>query len=187
MVNVIENFIVWVNETFTYVNVKAVGASVISFALAAAGEPDSAFDVLVVMMVVDFALGFSLAFRNNRLNSVKFKCGAGKFVFVWGTVALLVLVDKTIRTAVADFVPVPFKLHDFAIIYFCLQEFLSCAGHMHQYGFPMPAWIIEKLQGYRADIEAGKNPWDGRERRKAALYEQQSKNLRDIPKDQLGE
>jgi toxin secretion/phage lysis holin len=158
----IEHGLEWAREITTWAWLKATVSGAVVVALELVGHPESAFLWLICLMLGDFALGFSRAWKTNSISSRKLHKGACKFLFVWISVALLVFVDRAISVAFkADYLP--YELQDFYIAYLCIGEFLSCAGHLAFFGVRFPASFLARLEQYRAHIETG--PWDGQERR----------------------
>lgn len=153
----------WFRELATWPALKGACACVVSFALEAVGHPDSAFIWLFYLMMADYVLGFVHAWKINDIRRDKLTKGAHKFVFVWVSVALLMMVDKSLSRAFAVDA-LPYKLQDFYIAYLCLGEFFSCAAHLAFFGLKYPAVIMTKLHAYRARLDS--EPWDGTERRR---------------------
>jgi phage-related holin len=144
----------WARECAAWAWVKAVAACGITVALEMVGYPESAFLWLVYLMLADFALGFSQAWKTGNINARKLRKGAYKFVFCWVSVALLVFVDRAIGVALkTDYMP--YELQDFYIAYLSIGEFFSCAGHLAFFGVHFPASFIRKLEQYRMRIEGG--------------------------------
>jgi toxin secretion/phage lysis holin len=150
----IENITEWTREFAAWAWIKAVAAGCFTFALDVVGYPESAFLWLVYLMLADFALGFSRAWKSDSISSRKLRKGAYKFLFVWVSVALLVFVDRAIGVAFkTDYMP--YELQDFYIAYLCIGEFFSCAGHLAFFGVRFPASFLARLEQYRMRIEGG--------------------------------
>ena len=150
----IDHITEWAREISAWAWIKAVAAGGVTFALELVGYPESAFLWLVCLMLADFALGFSRAWKTDSISSRKLRKGAYKFIFCWVSVALLVFVDRAIGVAFkTDYMP--YELQDFYIAYLCIGEFFSCAGHLAFFGVRFPASFIRKLERYRMRIEGG--------------------------------
>jgi toxin secretion/phage lysis holin len=149
-----EHITEWVRELSLWAWVKAVAAGGITFALELVGYPESAFLWLVYLMLADFILGFSRAWKTGCISSRKLRKGAYKFLFCWVSIALLVFVDRAIGVAFkTDYMP--YELQDFYIAYLCIGEFFSCAGHLAFFGVHFPASFLARLEQYRMRIEDG--------------------------------
>jgi phage-related holin len=158
----IENVMDWARELSLWPWLKAAMAGLVTVALEVVGYPESAFLCLVYLMLADFALGFSRAWKMDCISSRKLRKGAYKFLFAWVSVALLMLVDRAIGVAFKT-TYMPYELQDFCIAYLCIGEFFSCAEHLAFFGVRFPSFIMRRLAQYRVHIETGK--WDGRDRR----------------------
>jgi toxin secretion/phage lysis holin len=166
----IENVTEMAREFISWAGLKVVVAGGITFALELVGYPESAILWLFYLMVADFILGFSRAWKNGTPNRRKFYKGIGKFLFYGVSVALLVFVDRSLSVAFkADYLP--YELQDFYIAYLCIGEFVSCAGHLAFFGMPFPASFLRRLEQYRQRIEG--EGWDGKERRQNAQNERE--------------
>jgi toxin secretion/phage lysis holin len=142
-------------ELSVWAGIKMLAAGAVTVALELVGYPESAFLLLVYLMLADFILGFSRAWKTDTVNCFKLRKGAYKFIFCWVSVALLVFVDRAIGIAFKTEVP-PYELQDFYIAYLCIGEFFSCATHLAFFGVRFPQSILRKLAQYRMRFEEGR-------------------------------
>lgn len=150
----LDSALAWLQELVACPTLKALCAAVCSFSLQAVGHPDSAFLFLFYLMMADYLLGFVRAWKSNNIRRDKMIRGAYKFLFNWVSVALLVLVDKSLGKAFR-MGALPYELQDFYIAYLCIGEFFSCSAHLTFFGVRFPQAFMRKLDHYRLRIESG--------------------------------
>jgi toxin secretion/phage lysis holin len=150
----IEYITEWLHELCLWAWARTVIAGAATFTLEVVGYPESGFLWLIYLMLADFILGFSRAWKTNTISSSKLRKGAYKFLFCWVSVALLVFVDRAISVAFKTDV-MPYELQDFYIAYLSIGEFFSCAVHLEFFGVRFPDAFMRKLTDYRTHIESG--------------------------------
>ena len=160
-----ESAAAWLRELASLPVLKAFCATVATFLMEAVGYPDSAFVFLFYLMIADYVLGFAQAWKTDTIRRNKLVQGAYKFMFMWLSVALLVLVDKALGKSINALDSMWFELHDLYIAYLCIGEFFSCTGHLVVLGLkPFPDSFLKRLEQYRARIDSGDfNDKDGKE------------------------
>ena len=155
-----ESFLGIVDELGIMYGMKGALAAVWTFAATAVGHPESAAKWLFLLMVADFALGFSRAWKSHDIRASKLKNGCFKFFWYWLSIAVFMWVDSAVRSAV-PFVPV--SLRDLFIAYLAINEAFSCIDHLAFFHVPVPKPFIRRLRRYRHEILSA--PLDGVERR----------------------
>lgn len=126
--------------------VKTAGSGLLTWGLALAGYPGQAFTALGVLLVLDFILGFSRAWRSHELSSAKIRSGICKFIVYGVAVVVMGLVDQGATIPGISF-------RDLLIAYLCINEALSALAHLSFYGVPIPRGLLERLRKYREDLE----------------------------------
>ncbi|WMW64402.1 phage holin family protein [Nitratidesulfovibrio liaohensis] len=101
--------------------------------------------LLVLLLTVDFALGFARASRTGGWKSSKFAAGWMKYVFYVLAVFVMALAEE----AIAQSAPFRIPVRDLFVGYLCVNEALSCLEHLSFFGVPVPASIRERLREYR--------------------------------------
>ncbi|MCC8066916.1 MAG: phage holin family protein [Clostridiales bacterium] len=137
------------NELITEGGLKAALGLLWSFILTSAGYPETAIEALVYLLVADFILGFSRAWRDCALRGDKIRHGAYKFVAYWVAIAIFVQVDKTITNAL----PMGISLANLLIAYLGVNEALSCLAHLSAFGLPVPEHLVKRLTKYKERLE----------------------------------
>ncbi len=137
------------HELITEGGLKAALGLLWSFILTSAGYPETAIEALVYLLVADFILGFSRAWKDCTLRGDKIRHGAYKFVVYWVAIALFVQVDKTLVNAL----PVEVSLANLLIAYLGVNEALSCLAHLSAFGLPVPEHLTKRLTKYKERLE----------------------------------
>jgi len=137
------------DELITEGGLKAALGLLWSFILTSAGYPETAIEALVYLLVADFILGFSRAWKDCTLRGDKIRHGAYKFVAYWVAIALFVQVDKTLVNAL----PVEISLANLLIAYLGVNEALSCLAHLSAFGLPVPEHLVKRLTRYKEKLE----------------------------------
>lgn len=137
------------NELITEGGLKAALGLLWSFFLTSTGYPETAIESLVCLLVADFILGFSRAWKECTLCGDKIRHGAYKFVAYWVAIALFVQVDKTLLNAL----PMEISLTNLIIAYLGINEALSCLVHLSAFGLPVPEHFVKRLTKYKEKLE----------------------------------
>jgi phage-related holin len=133
---------------------KTIIAGLVSFVLEMVGYPESAIVWLIYLITADWILGLGRAWKTGNPNRRKFYKGMGKILFYAFSVILVGFVDRAIGVAF-KVESMPYEWQDFVILYLCIGEFLSCAGHLAFFGVRFPDAFLRRLEQYRAHIEVG--------------------------------
>jgi toxin secretion/phage lysis holin len=142
----------WTREMSLWASIKAVAAGGLTVALELLGYPESAIIWLLYLVVADFILGFSRAWKMCTISPRKFYRGVSKTLLLFISVALIGFLDKSFSAAFKTEY-LSYEIQDFYIIYLCIGQFLSCAGHLAFFGMPFPESFLKRLEQYRKHIE----------------------------------
>jgi toxin secretion/phage lysis holin len=112
------------------------------------GGTGAAVNVLVMLMTVDFVLGFWRACRLQAVSASKLKAGCLKYVFY----GLSIIVMAGVDFVVGQNVPVKLPLRDLFVAYLCISEGLSALEHLAFFGVPVPSKLRSALREYRDTI-----------------------------------
>ena len=115
------------------------------------GGFDQLFISLIWLIVLDFILGFSRAWRECHISGSKMKHGLMKFILYGATIQISLHMQYTLaylRPVVLG-VDLTLALRDWLIAYLVLNEGLSCLSHLAYFGVPIPTRLIKRLKAYR--------------------------------------
>lgn len=149
------------NELTLMPFLKGVLALALTFLAKMVGHPGSAAKWLFALMVMDFVLGFSRAWRLKTIQAVKLRSGAFKFFWYWVAISIFVMADAAIQPAI----PVATVFRDSFIAYLAVNEALSCIDHLAYFHVPVPKSFLTRLRRFRHELDRRNNSKDqhGRE------------------------
>lgn len=131
------------------------------------GGLDQLITSLFLLMVVDFALGFSRGWVERRISGDKMKHGAVKFILYGLTIWVAVLVQNMIRAFDPTVLGwnMSVSIRDWVVAYLVLNESVSCMEHLTFFKVPLPARLVQRLKHYRGCVFGESAEWDGKNRR----------------------
>lgn len=108
---------------------------------------DIAIRALLVLLILDFVMGFSIAFRDHKVSRKKMMLWLYKMMiyFVWVSMAHwtdLLIFHTTVE----------FWFQNFIIVYLWVNESLSIIKHMNDLGVKVPVKLVQRLESYRDNI-----------------------------------
>lgn len=113
-------------------------------------------NMLLLLMLLDYLLGFCRAWQKRRINRAKMVRGAVKMLCTPIAVLVIAALDFAMRMVTVEWLPEGFTLavplRDLFLLYLCAHESLSCLEHLAALGVPVPASIRERLANYRENI-----------------------------------
>lgn len=113
------------------------------------------FGILLLLMCLDFGLGFLRGWLRCRVSSTKIKYGLAKFVFYGLALVVGYQLDATLLNGCGQSLPV--SVRDFLASYLILNESISILEHLSFFRVPLPAGLLKRLRVYR-DM-CGKEDW----------------------------
>lgn len=129
--------------------IKALGASTCVVTLNCLGGSWVAARALLMLMCIDFALGFYRAWMSRHVSSQKLQRGFSKFLFYSIGVICAHHLDVALNDKVSALFRAHFDFTGFLILYLVLCEALSAFKHLHCLGMPVPKLIINRLETLR--------------------------------------
>lgn len=114
------------------------------------------FGILLLLMCLDFALGFVRGWLRCRVSSTKIKYGLAKFVFYGLALVVGFQLDATVLAGCGHSLPV--SIRDFLASYLILNESISILEHLSFFRVPLPVGLLKRLRVYRDDL-CGKEDW----------------------------
>lgn len=140
----------YVHQIFSHVYLKLAFSSVLLLGEYAIWGFDLVVRWLLVLLVFDFCMWFTAAFRDHRLSRKKMMGWLFKMIvyFVW--VAMGHWTDIIIFHS-----EVEFWFKNFIIVYLGINESLSIIRHMATFNVKVPMKLIERLENYRDNLTIG--------------------------------
>lgn len=103
--------------------------------------------LLIFLMMFDFVLGVWRAGVENRISSAGFRKGFYKIILYFCGISVICLFAATMKETFGS----SLHIDVFSVGFLSANEALSCLSHLAKLGFPVPAWLIEKLQEFHDD------------------------------------
>jgi len=107
--------------------------------------------LLLLLLVIDYTLGFMRAWQDRCIRRQKMVRGAVKMV----TTLVAVIVVAALDRAIAAVTPMHVPMRDFFMVYLCVTEGLSALSHADHLGVRIPSPLRERLRGYRETLHDG--------------------------------
>ncbi|CDV96342.1 Toxin secretion/phage lysis holin [Desulfitobacterium hafniense] len=133
-------------KEFSLSTIIAAAGTIVSAWL---GGWDIALNVLVVLMIIDYATGLLGAVRERRVNSEVMFWGGIRKITILAVVAIAVLFDSMMGNAE----PI---LRTLAIYFYAAREGISVTENLGIIGVPLPPVIVRVLEQLQAKGEGTK-------------------------------
>jgi toxin secretion/phage lysis holin len=108
------------------------------------GGFDVAIRALLILLILDFIMGFSIAFRDHKLSRKKMMAGLYKMMVYFVGVSMAHWTDILIFHTTVEF-----WFQNFIIVYLWVNESLSIIKHMNDFWVKVPIQLIQRLESYR--------------------------------------
>ncbi len=108
-----------------------------AFVVGLLGGSDALLKALVTLMVLDFVLGFGLAWRRRDLSSQVMADALWRKLSVFVAVAVAHAVDQMAAIGARNL----------TVGYLGIKEALSCLEHIRTMGVAVPTWLVGRLRG----------------------------------------
>ena len=130
---------------------KSCGAFLVACLSLAVGGFDQLIVSLMWLMILDFLLGFSRAWKECHISGSKMKHGIMKFILYGVAIQIGLHMQYTLAYLKPTVMGVDLSiaLRDWLIAYLVLNEGLSCMSHLSYFGIPIPTRLIKRLKSYR--------------------------------------
>lgn len=103
--------------------------------------------LLIFLMIFDFILGVWRAGVENRITSTGFRKGFYKIILYFCGISVICLFAATMKETFGS----SLHIDIFSVGFLSANEALSCLTHLTKLGFPVPHWLVEKLQEFHDD------------------------------------
>lgn len=135
-----ETFTSIISGIFSLTWFKALLALALVGLVEVAGADTLAYQVLFVMVTIDFITGFSCGVKCKTLSSRRASRTLYKLILY-----ILLVVAAHQLTRYATYL---MWVEHFLVVYLGITEMLSIIENAHKLGVPIPEWVTEKLEGY---------------------------------------
>lgn len=135
-------------KVFSFAGLKALITIVVVYIEYMLGGFDLVMRWLLMLMILDFVMGFSNAARRHELSRGKMAAGIYKFILYGITIMTGHWTDIIVFHQ-----EVEFWLQNVFIVYLWLTEALSILKHASDLWVPIPKRIIVRLESYRDKID----------------------------------
>ena len=146
----IESISLYINQIFSHVYIKFIISTLFFWAEFVIGWFDLVVRALLILLVLDFVMWFSAAFKEHKLSRRKMMWWLFKMMvyFVW--VAMGYWTDIVVFHS-----DVEFGFKNFIIVYLAVNESLSIIRHMAFFNVRVPMKLVERLENYRDNLTIG--------------------------------
>ena len=145
-----EAIITYLLQTFTITKLKVILSVLYSWFAYMVGGVDLMVQSMYVLLMLDFVLGFMVAWQSHTISKKKMQLGIVKILTY--SMTLIVIHYADIATLSADIAGV--WIREIWVWYLAINEALSCLKHLSTFGVPLPKWLIQKLEGYRDNLDS---------------------------------
>lgn len=126
---------------------KTTLAACIAVLVSVFGVIEPLVHILLLLLVADFILDFWLAWRNGTISSF----GINKTIVKLILYAFACMIIGLAARAISLSMGVPCGIDTWGVCLICINEALSCLSNLSSLGFPVPKWVVDKLQSFNAD------------------------------------
>lgn len=144
MAEILTNYL---HQILTHPFIKGTIALVVVFLEFMFGGFDIAIRALLVLLILDFIMGFSVAFKEHKISRRKMMWWLYKMMIYFVGVSMAHWTDLLIFHTVVEF-----WFQNFIIVYLGVNESLSIIKHMRDFGVNVPIRLIQRLESYRDNI-----------------------------------
>lgn len=99
---------------------------------------------LLLLMVIDFILWLSRAYRDHKFSSGRLRWGLYKFILY-----SIAMISGNFTDILIFHKAMEYGFQNFIILYLGVWEMLSIIKHLHHYGVKFPAKLIKSLENFR--------------------------------------
>ena len=144
-----EQIITYLSKTFVFTKWKIILSFLISCIGALMWWYTVMIKALFILMIIDFFLWFTLAWRDDNIREDKIKDWLKKFA----TYCITLMVFNHTDIALMGFNVLWMWVLELWIWYLSLNESLSTLKHLEKFWVPIPKKLIKKLENFRDDFD----------------------------------
>ena len=138
-----------VHDILTHAAFKVGCATIGATVLNCVGGSWASARALLVLMCVDFFLGFYRAWTGGTVSARKLRKGLAKFLFYALSIMCAHHVDAALNDKFEHIIRAHSDFTGFLILYLVLCEGISAFNHLYCLGVPVPKRLISKLETLR--------------------------------------
>ena len=127
--------------------VKVMGSFFITIVSSMYAPISNLVPLLIFLMIFDFVLGVWRAGAENRISSAGFRKGFYKIILYFCGISVICLFAATMKETFGS----SLHIDIFSVGFLSANEALSCLDHLTKLGFPVPKWLVVKLQEFHDD------------------------------------
>lgn len=142
----------YVHQIFSHLYVKLIFSWFMLIAEYAIGWFDLVVKWLLILLILDFTMWFSVAFRDHRLSRTRMMGWLYKMIVYFVGVAMWYWTDIIIFHSTVEF-----WFKNFIVVYLGINESLSIIRHMATFNVKIPLKLIERLENYRDNLNIWSN------------------------------
>lgn len=135
-----ENHMPIIEAVCSHALTKAVVASCGTVLFVLIGDNGMAYQILFILVTIDFTTGLMLAIKEKKLNSRASAKSVRKLLIYM----LLVIAAHQLTR----YQPIMIWLEDFTVLFLAMTEMISIMENATGLGVPFPIWVKEKLKNY---------------------------------------
>jgi len=128
--------------------VKTCGSTIAAVVCGWIGGWDRLVSGLLLLVCMDFILGFARGWATDCISRIKIRRGLAKFFLYAAAILAASTLDGVLNAkAEAFFFHIDFRA--VMVMYLSINETLSILGHLRAFGVPLPKKLIQRLKDYR--------------------------------------
>lgn len=143
----LDSLIHYLHEIFLHPIMKTVLAGIVVLLEFMIGGFDVAIRALLVLLILDFLMWFSVGFQNHCISKKKMMSWLFKMMLYFVGVSMAHWTDLLIFHTTVEF-----WFQNFIIVYLWVNESLSIIKHLNDLGIKVPHQFIKRLESYRDQI-----------------------------------
>jgi phage-related holin len=144
----LSNITLYMQQVFNHPFLKAFISFIFVSLEYTIGWFDLVIRALLILLILDFVMWFSIAFRDHKISRKKLMSWLYKMMVYFGGVAMSHWTDIIIFHQ-----SVEFWFQNFIIVYLGVNESISIIKHMADLGVKVPMKLITRLESYRDTLD----------------------------------
>ena len=145
-----ESIAIYLSQTFTVTKLKMCLSVLYSWFAYIVWWIDLMVQSMYVLLILDFVLGFAIAWQSHTISKKKMQLGIVKIVTY--SLTLIVIHYADIATMSSSIAWV--WIREIGVWYLAINEALSCLKHLSSFWVPLPWNLIAKLEWYRDNLNS---------------------------------
>ena len=142
-------------------NIKVCFGVIGSFICSVLGGFDEVLQFLFILMIADIITGVTKGVIQKKLSSTAMRNGLLRKMLIILTVIVCIYADKVIITTWGTPITIgdkQFFIRNIAILFYCLEEFISMTENLIDCGVPFPKWLKNMLDNINNTATGNSTP-----------------------------